>query len=862
MLLGQSFLFEDSAKLTLHDAIQHLYHFCSKLIATQYADLRPLFTFEEDDSGCFRGRVLLPKCVDASVREAYSSTWWKTEKFAKRDAAFEAYVALHHAGLLNDHLLPLLEYDEAAAEAAMALQKRESLVSVAENFNPWQEVAIRWQAEEEIHESIVSLCLSGKKSFHMRLVSPMSLPRIPSFEIYWNAYNTYRVDIGHAPQPPYRARELAMAGRATELILSSIHKPRMEPERLDFPLLFVPMRDGEDLQTWVDKARGTSDVYHLADTTECPEDIGLIRDMTRNGIPHVFHRLHPKPQDLIPDVLENGHIMEEPFYLEVSRLPKRTDYLHQVPPDVRQSSTGSSYVYLPASKTQVDNLPFAYSQFAMFIPSIMHHIEVSLIAQHLCEGLLSRLHIQDRSLVTTAISASVAREVTNYQRLEFLGDSCLKLYTSINLMAEHLKWHEGYLTGKKSYIVSNARLAVAAKETGLDRYILTKPFTGYRWKSLYNAGLLEPQPPRTRELSSKTLADVVEAIIGAAFLDGGAEKVIVCLSIFLPDIRWLSLSERHQTLSAAISPDVRFPPQFTHLETLIGHTFSTKALLLEAVTHASHLGRNTAPSYERLEFLGDSVLDSIITSTLFGHSPLLPHQTMHLCRTALVNANFLAFFCMNLSISTPRTEPIEDKATGESSTIDTTVLLSIWQFMRHSTYDIALAQQRCLSRFHDCRTAIRHALDAGDSYPWLLLSQLDADKFFSDMIESILGAIYIDTSGSLPACQTFLDKLGVAAYLERLVGGNVRLRHPKEELGIVAGHETVRYEAWVEEEGAGEQIERGKVIAAKVWVGEREAAKYHGAKSRIEAETGAAEEAVRILKAAYPQDMAPTRAAE
>ena len=45
--------------------------------------------------------------------------------------------------------------------------------------------------------------------------------------------------------------------------------------------------------------------------------------------------------------------------------------------------------------------------------------------------------------MASAISASSAREPTDYQRLETLGDSVLKFMTSLTLMAEHLKYHEG-----------------------------------------------------------------------------------------------------------------------------------------------------------------------------------------------------------------------------------------------------------------------------------------------------------------------------------------------------------------------------------------------------------------------------------
>lgn len=66
------------------------------------------------------------------------------------------------------------------------------------------------------------------------------------------------------------------------------------------------------------------------------------------------------------------------------------------------------------------------------------------------------------------------------QRYEFLGDSILKFIVSTQLFVNHENWHEGYLSEDRAILVSNSRLARAALDTGLDSFILTKPFTGKR----------------------------------------------------------------------------------------------------------------------------------------------------------------------------------------------------------------------------------------------------------------------------------------------------------------------------------------------------------------------------------------------
>jgi hypothetical protein len=72
----------------------------------------------------------------------------------------------------------------------------------------------------------------------------------------------------------------------------------------------------------------------------------------------------------------------------------------------------------------------------MLIPAITHALEVHLVAKDLLESRLEQTGITDLSLVVTAISASAARGPTDYERIEFLGDSILKFCTTINCSAK------------------------------------------------------------------------------------------------------------------------------------------------------------------------------------------------------------------------------------------------------------------------------------------------------------------------------------------------------------------------------------------------------------------------------------------
>lgn len=89
------------------------------------------------------------------------------------------------------------------------------------------------------------------------------------------------------------------------------------------------------------------------------------------------------------------------------------------------------------------------------------------------------------------------------------------------------------------------------------------------------------------------------------------------------------------------------------LEKLLKIEFKNKDLLLEAVTHRSYLNENPdwkVPHNERMEFLGDAVLELIVTEYLFNKYPN-PEGELTNWRAALVNANMLAQISQKIDLN-------------------------------------------------------------------------------------------------------------------------------------------------------------------------------------------------------------------
>lgn len=89
------------------------------------------------------------------------------------------------------------------------------------------------------------------------------------------------------------------------------------------------------------------------------------------------------------------------------------------------------------------------------------------------------------------------------------------------------------------------------------------------------------------------------------------------------------------------------------LEKAIGLTFKNKDLLKQSMVHRSYL--NEHPGFElshneRLEFLGDAVLEIIVTEYLFDHFPETAEGDLTNWRASLVNAKMLATVAEKLGI--------------------------------------------------------------------------------------------------------------------------------------------------------------------------------------------------------------------
>lgn len=100
-------------------------------------------------------------------------------------------------------------------------------------------------------------------------------------------------------------------------------------------------------------------------------------------------------------------------------------------------------------------------------------------------------------------------------------------------------------------------------------------------------------------------------------------------------------------------PD-KIPESLEKLEKLIGVTFRDTAHLLTAITHRSYLNEHREARQdhnERYEFLGDAILELVVTDFLFGKYPERPEGELTAIRAALVNTTSLSDAASSLGIN-------------------------------------------------------------------------------------------------------------------------------------------------------------------------------------------------------------------
>ncbi|KAH7104827.1 P-loop containing nucleoside triphosphate hydrolase protein [Auriculariales sp. MPI-PUGE-AT-0066] len=830
-ILGHFRVQETGALLTLDNATSHISHFCDMMPHKEYAHTKPIYDIFPPDgfideimpgaplpplkttAPLFGCTLTLPNYIRREYREFQTPMIHTSEKAAKRQVAFEAYQKLFSAGLVNPNLLPWSpEEDPAVTTLNGPNQKRSAIQEVVAQKDAW-ELVDEDLAANEFWSCQIEVEDVGRVQMLTKIQPPLELAMMVLYE----KETPHRAQVRVEGKIMLTDDELGQAQCVTRLLWWSTFGSHMSWDRTDFVHLFVLPRS--DLEaSWRPSQSVATLAVHIPEIIArhgLIEDLFIVRD-SRNDTRAKYEwyqfrswREEPLTEDQQKDVEKRyPHVPEDnpllPPFIEAVKLRRQASYFT---PDNGFNGQKAKVRILHPRFCKADILPPNLGRLSLFLPSILRDMQTTVLSrdiyQHLFDtDLLTRVHILD---IRTAITTPLTGDVVNYQRVETLGDCVLKFLTSLQLLAAHPDWHEGYLSKAKDHIVSNLSLARESVKNELARWIIRDRMVARKWRP-HLVNPVEPPPPkvgadgdvvmkeepRPPTLSTKVLADVVESLIGAAHESGGYDAAVDVLQRLgigsKMAVMWKSPLDSVSLIVNNIEPlPVGYPVDYVRtLERMVGHTFKHPSLLLEALTHANYTGDVHTVSYERLEFLGDSVLDNVVTEVVYKSPRRLPPVLMTRCRIATVNMEILAFCCANLTTIQEHQSVVGMNDDGIVEFTRTERVVHLPTFLRISNIAMLGVVRDYLAGVERARADIQHKLLQGAEYPWTELFALRAPKFLGDIVESIIGAIYLDTSGDMTACEHFIERLGILPIMRHLIEDKVDVRHPLTVLGEYA----------------------------------------------------------------------------
>ncbi|KAF9546000.1 hypothetical protein EC957_010275 [Mortierella hygrophila] len=502
--------------------------------------------------------------------------------------------------------------------------------------------------------------------------------------------------------------------------------------------------------------------------------------------------------------------LDQPL-IEVKKVPRRADHLQTIKRSAPAKPKSGAAHFLTPELVQKYPVTASTLRSAEWMVSVLVRIDDLLKAFEF----ITEFGLQDQVKLPLMLEALTATETCysmNYQRLELLGDTFLKFMMTVDLFIRHPLLDEGRLTLKRMARISNSHLFKRATRFGLHRFLnklppvimhffvptptsSSSPSSGdapppgplnglvASAEDFTQSATTQPQslpqlPQRKSQvewpISTKTMADLVESTLGAAYLSQGFDLGLKAAAALLKPLEGIHIWDDFASASSQ-TDDPLHPPyplatpfkedpllgDLDNVENSIGYQFSDRRLLVEALTHAT-ANKPRTPCYQRLEFLGDSILDMLVADYWVGRYPVSGPGVLHVIKSASINNQILGVLCVQLEL--------HQHILHFSSSLATDIL--------RATQQIQDAKEDALTTAATGENVMTTERGEPVGEYW---ADFNMTKVLGDVLESVFGAVYVDSGWDWSAVKEFFDRAVLPTLRDHLSIETLK-KHPVIEL--------------------------------------------------------------------------------
>ncbi|KNE60111.1 hypothetical protein, variant [Allomyces macrogynus ATCC 38327] len=437
-------------------------------------------------------------------------------------------------------------------------------------------------------------------------------------------------------------------------------------------------------------------------------------------------------------------------------------------------------VFLPDTPTRVAWIPVpahVYGGLRAITEAIYHVDEIMTL-----RATQARLEIPcTLERFRQALTLPSSARTPNYESLEFLGDTVLQVFTTAYTFVKNPDGHEGVLCAYRMTLTVNTLLRDISERWRFHEAVVAHAYRPRDWRDWVQ---YKPKPFTT---SDKMRADLIEALLGADYMDAGLEAAYSTLLKFMTAMAdefptstslWDAVGALYQpdntdhgaaaiadnyaaadaeepmcfgqfaSATASMAPD-RPPVDVAAVSAILDHRFQNSDLAVQALTHPSYL---LAPSYQRLEWLGDALLQYAVVKRLMTRWPSASPVLLHRMQSVACNNMFLGLICVHMGLHrhVASMHPHLGRVVAK---------------FEADLIDLGITRENPVGNGES---------DARHGGLW---ERLSPPKALGDVIEALFAAVWIDSGCNMDAVTRLHDRL-FAPYLEHYITPDTYARNP------------------------------------------------------------------------------------